>query len=109
MIAPEGSLVLKEEAWNAYPYCKTVSKCTKLRVRVTRTVLVIFQIYILVTNPGYMKDNMKIELKTWHRKGAGLEDNVHQLENWKSVEVVQIDIANDKVSSSDYRKETDPK
>ena len=63
----------------------------------------------LVTNPGYMKDNMKIELKTWHRKGAGLEDNVHQLENWKSVEVVQIDIANDKVSSSDYRKETDPK
>ena len=26
MIAPEGSLVLKEEAWNAYPYCKTVSK-----------------------------------------------------------------------------------
>ena len=27
MIAPEGSLVLKEEAWNAYPYCKTVSKC----------------------------------------------------------------------------------
>ena len=56
-----------------------------------------------------MKDNMKIELKTWHRKGAGLENNVHQLDNWKSVEVVEIDIANDKVSSSDYRKETDPK
>ena len=30
MIAPEGSLVLKEEAWNAYPYCKTVSKCILL-------------------------------------------------------------------------------
>ena len=63
----------------------------------------------LVTNPGYMKDNMKIELKTWHRKGAGLENNVHELDNWKSVEVVQIDIANDKVSNADYRKETDPK
>ena len=63
----------------------------------------------LVTNPGYMKDNMKIELKTWHRKGAGLENNVHELDNWKSVEVVQIDIANDKVSKADYRKETDPK
>jgi len=86
MIAPEGSLVLKEEAWNAYPYCKTV-----------------------ITNPGYMKDNMKIELKTWHKKGAGLENNVHELDNWKSVEVVQIDIANDKVSNADYRKETDPK
>jgi len=86
MFAPEGSFILEEEAWNAYPYCKTV-----------------------ITNPGYMKDNMKIELKTWHRKGAGLENNVHQLDNWKSVEVVEIDIANDKVSSSDYRKETDPK
>ena len=32
MIAPAGSLELHEEAWNAYPYCKTV-----------------------VTNPGFMK------------------------------------------------------
>ena len=26
MIAPKGSLTIDEKAWNAYPYCKTVSK-----------------------------------------------------------------------------------
>jgi len=86
MLAPEGSLTLDEEAWNAYPYCKTV-----------------------ITNPGIMKDSMVIELKTWHRKGPGFEDNVHKVDNWKSVEVVEIDIANDKITPSDYKNETDPK
>jgi len=32
MVAPKGSLEVHEEAWNAYPYCKTV-----------------------LSNPGYMK------------------------------------------------------
>ena len=32
MVAPTGSLEIHEEAWNAYPYCKTV-----------------------LSNPGYMK------------------------------------------------------
>ena len=32
MVAPKGSLEIEEEAWNAYPYCKTV-----------------------LSNPGYMK------------------------------------------------------
>ena len=32
MVAPKGSLEIHEEAWNAYPYCKTV-----------------------LSNPGYMK------------------------------------------------------
>ena len=35
MIAPKGSLEVHEEAWNAYPYCKTV-----------------------LSNPGYMKVNI---------------------------------------------------
>ena len=26
IIAPKGSLTIDEKAWNAYPYCKTVSK-----------------------------------------------------------------------------------
>ena len=34
MVAPKGSLEIHEEAWNAYPYCKTV-----------------------LSNPGYMKVN----------------------------------------------------
>ena len=32
MVAPTGSLEIHEEAWNAYPYCRTV-----------------------LSNPGYMK------------------------------------------------------
>ena len=32
IVAPKGSLEIHEEAWNAYPYCKTV-----------------------LSNPGYMK------------------------------------------------------
>ena len=36
-----------EEAWNTYPYCKTV-----------------------VTNPSYMKDNFKVEIESMHRVGT---------------------------------------
>ena len=42
-IAPSGALELQEEAWNAYPYCKTV-----------------------ITNPGYMKENFYITIETYH-------------------------------------------
>jgi len=90
IIAPKGSLTIDEKAWNAYPYCKTV-----------------------ITNPGYMKENFEIELLTWHKQGAALEENVHKLDNkkWKSVEVIRIDIATDKkeIASNDYKEETDPR
>lgn len=90
IIAPKGSLTIDEKAWNAYPYCKTV-----------------------ITNPGYMKDNFEIELLTWHKQGAALEENVHKLDDkkWKSVEVIRIDIAADKkeFSANDYKEETDPR
>ena len=60
-----------------------------------------------------MKDNFEIELLTWHKQGAGLEENVHKLDEkkWKSVEVVKIDIAVDKkeLSANDYKEETDPR
>ena len=36
-LAPKGSMEIHEEAWNAYPYCKTV-----------------------LSNPGYMKGNFYI-------------------------------------------------
>ena len=43
MVAPKGSLEIHEEAWNAYPYCKTV-----------------------LSNPGYMKVIvMMIEYGHW--------------------------------------------
>jgi len=42
-IAPKNSLEIHEEAWNAYPYCKTV-----------------------LSNPGYMKENFVISVETYH-------------------------------------------
>ena len=42
-MALTGSLEIHEEAWNAYPYCKTV-----------------------LTNPGYMKENFYITIETYH-------------------------------------------
>jgi hypothetical protein len=86
-IAPAGSLEIHEEAWNAYPYCKTV-----------------------VSNPGYMKDKFEVVLDTYHLAGRAEQENVHQLDEkmLKGREVVKIDIANDPVNSKDYKKETDP-
>ena len=47
-----------EEAWNAYPYCKTV-----------------------ITNPGYLKDDFKIVFETLHvDNDAGFTDNVLGME-----------------------------
>jgi len=88
MVAPTGSLEIHEEAWNAYPYCKTV-----------------------LTNPGYMKDGFFIKVETYHKPGRGDEENVHELtpEQLKLREVIHIDIAHDKVSPNDYKPDEDPK
>ncbi|XP_015276757.1 PREDICTED: phosphatidylinositol transfer protein beta isoform [Gekko japonicus] len=51
MIAPEGSLVFHEKAWNAYPYCRTI-----------------------VTNE-YMKEDFFIKIETWHKSDLGSSDN----------------------------------
>ena len=53
LVAPKGALELHEEAWNAYPYCKTV-----------------------VTNPGYMKDNFFARVETIHLADRGTTENV---------------------------------
>ncbi|XP_059921393.1 phosphatidylinositol transfer protein beta isoform-like [Gadus macrocephalus] len=87
MLAPEGSLVFHETAWNAYPYCRTI-----------------------VTNE-YMKDDFYIKIETWHKPDTGLLENVHKLDEatWKTVDVVPIDIAdNSQVDSSDYKADEDP-
>ncbi|XP_019362210.1 PREDICTED: phosphatidylinositol transfer protein beta isoform [Gavialis gangeticus] len=87
MIAPEGSLVFHEKAWNAYPYCRTI-----------------------VTNE-YMKDDFFIKIETWHKPDLGTLENVHNLDpnTWKSVEVVHIDIADrSQVEPGDYKADEDP-
>lgn len=87
LMAPKGALEIHEEAWNAYPYCKTV-----------------------ITNPNYMKDKFIISIETLHVGDAGDSNNVHELppEKLKQREVVHIDIGNDPVSTGDYKKDEDP-
>ena len=87
MVAPKGSLEIHEEAWNAYPYCKTV-----------------------LSNPGYMKGNFYIIVETYHLPDRGTQDNVHELEDkkLKKRSVVRIDIANDPVNSADFKADEDP-
>jgi len=87
MVAPKGSLEVHEEAWNAYPYCKTV-----------------------LSNPGYMKDNFYIVVETYHIADRGDQENVHELDKKKLKDrtVVPIDIANDEVAAADFKKDEDP-
>ncbi|XP_058473367.1 phosphatidylinositol transfer protein beta isoform isoform X1 [Solea solea] len=87
LIAPEGSFVFHEKAWNAYPYCRTI-----------------------VTNE-YMKDDFMIKIETWHKPDMGTTDNVHDLDTqtWPTVDAVDIDIANNnQVQERDYKSEEDP-
>lgn len=86
-LAPKDSLELHEEAWNAYPYCRTV-----------------------LTNPGYMKGNFKIVIETYHAADNGVTPNIHCLppELLKQREVAYIDIGNDPVPSARYKLDEDP-
>lgn len=85
LLFSDSSLSMHEEAWNAYPYCKTV-----------------------ITNP-YMKENMLIEISTLHLPDRGESENVHQLhsDELKKRHVVYINIS-DKVDRHDYKPEEDP-
>jgi len=89
LIAPKGSLEIYEEAWNAYPKCKTV-----------------------ITNPEFMKENFILKIETIHAPNdRGDQENIHGLnkDQLKQRKVVKIDIANDKVEKNSYKKEEDPK
>lgn len=86
-IAPKGSLVVFEEAWNAYPYCRTV-----------------------ITN-DYMKEAFYICIESFHAPDRGDQENIHEIceEDLKKREVHNIDIAdNSLVTRSDYKEEWDP-
>ncbi|XP_027211669.1 phosphatidylinositol transfer protein beta isoform isoform X4 [Penaeus vannamei] len=87
LLAPEGSLEVHEEAWNAYPYCRTV-----------------------ISNPGYMKKNFVISIETLHVADMGTTENAHELtgDKLKMREVVTIDISNDPVKPADYKPSEDP-
>jgi hypothetical protein len=87
-LAPSGALELYEEAWNAYPHCKTV-----------------------LTN-GYMKENFQLITESMH-----IDNSRGEVENALNVtldllekrQVVIIDIANDPIEAKHYAAEHDPK
>eukprot|EP00096_Caligus_rogercresseyi_P000864 TRINITY_DN1142_c0_g1_i1.p1 TRINITY_DN1142_c0_g1~~TRINITY_DN1142_c0_g1_i1.p1 ORF type:complete len:274 (-),score=96.60 TRINITY_DN1142_c0_g1_i1:1024-1845(-) len=86
-IAPKGSLEVHEEAWNAYPYCRTI-----------------------LTNPTYMKDNFYVKIETFHLPDRGESANAHLLnqEMLSAREVVPINIAFDPILPVDYKESEDP-
>jgi len=87
LLAPKGSLEIHEEAWNAYPYCRTV-----------------------ITNPTYMKEKFIILIESFHIDDRGDKYNVHELteEKLRLRKVVTIDIGLDPVQASDYKSDEDP-
>ncbi|VDD80154.1 unnamed protein product [Mesocestoides corti] len=84
-LAPANSLNVKEEAWNAFPYCRTV-----------------------ITN-GYMKDSFFLKVESMHVQDKIDIENIHELspENLAKREVIYIDIASD--PDRGYKAEWDPK
>ncbi|KAL6726918.1 hypothetical protein Aduo_008846 [Ancylostoma duodenale] len=88
-IAPKGSLAIHEEAWNAYPYCKTV-----------------------LTNPDYMKENFFVKIETIHLPDRGATPNAHGLppDELAKRDVVHINIADDNefLHAGDIQPSTTP-
>jgi len=64
----KGGLDLHEEAWNAYPYCKTV-----------------------ITNPNYMKDSFKVVIESLHLPDNGKSENVLGKDK-KELDITVIDL-----------------
>jgi len=84
---PDSALQIHEEAWNGYPHCKTV-----------------------LTNP-FLGEKFILVVETRHTADKGIQNNIHNLDEkqLKHRDVIQIDIANDKIEAKDYKEEYDPK
>ncbi|RHZ87793.1 hypothetical protein Glove_30g23 [Diversispora epigaea] len=88
VLAPSGALELYEEAWNAYPHCKTV-----------------------LTN-GYMKENFKLITESMH-----VDNSRGEIENALNIppdllekrQTILVDVANDPIESKYYNEKEDPK
>eukprot|EP01087_Luapelamoeba_hula_P011755 TRINITY_DN323_c0_g1_i1.p1 TRINITY_DN323_c0_g1~~TRINITY_DN323_c0_g1_i1.p1 ORF type:complete len:301 (-),score=74.81 TRINITY_DN323_c0_g1_i1:85-882(-) len=84
-LAPASALMLEEEAWNAFPYCKTV-----------------------LTSP-FMADKFKFIIETRHFADRGDRENAHGLDKkeLKKRDVELIDITT-QVDKKEYKEEEDP-
>ncbi|CAK9810045.1 Protein retinal degeneration B [Anthophora plagiata] len=84
-LLPRSALIVKEEAWNAYPYTKTLFTCPFV-------------------------EKFSIEIETYYFPDNGYQENVFQLSrsDLKNRTVDVIDIVKDQYTG-DYVKEEDPK
>lgn len=84
-LVPSKALVLREEAWNAYPYCKTV-----------------------LTSPYFSK--FKLEIETMHLEDRGQNANALNMnrEELEVVEVEQLDITEACDGNADPNPNDDP-
>lgn len=78
-------LSAKEEAWNAYPYTKTIYTCA-------------------------LFNKFKVEIDTIYLDDPGIKTNVFNLkeDELKNVQIEYIDIVKNKLAVSDYKEEEDP-
>jgi len=86
-IVPNSALKLYEEAWDVYPYCKTV-----------------------LTFP-FLGDRFIFTIESRHTAGdLGVIENIHNLdkEDLKKRKVENIDIVKEQVEKKYYKKEEDP-
>ncbi|XP_067933017.1 protein retinal degeneration B-like [Watersipora subatra] len=85
-ILPKSALRVEEEAWNAYPYTKTVLKCPFI-------------------------EKFSITIETVYHQDSGTQENVFNLSQaqLRSRTVDVLDFVKDPVSAGDYKKEEDPK
>ncbi|KAI5718845.1 hypothetical protein M8J76_001025 [Diaphorina citri] len=84
-LLPKSALEVKEEAWNAYPFTKTVYSCDFVK-------------------------NFKLEITTKYLPDDGSTDNVFQLSgsDLRSRIVEVIDVVKDQLYGGDYVREEDP-
>jgi len=85
-LLPDSALIGTEDAWNAYPYCRTV-----------------------ITNE-FMGEDFIITIESLHLPGKPEIENAHMLppDKLEKREVVIIDIAADLPDKADYKAEEDP-
>eukprot|EP01100_Stratorugosa_tubuloviscum_P003584 TRINITY_DN1871_c0_g1_i1.p1 TRINITY_DN1871_c0_g1~~TRINITY_DN1871_c0_g1_i1.p1 ORF type:complete len:251 (-),score=116.25 TRINITY_DN1871_c0_g1_i1:120-872(-) len=81
-LVPSGALIIEEEAWNAYPHCKTTYRSPFLGAR------------------------FSITIETHYRNDDGSSNNLFP--GVPEHEVDFVDLATEKVDSSKYKPEEDP-
>jgi len=121
MLLPSDGLQILEDAWNAYPYCKTVITVSVLTPMHAFFISYTCPVQPIVTrfnnpklfsrkNPGYMKEDFQITIESLHMPGKGELPNALDLpaDKLSHRQIVMVDIANDPIAEADYVRDEDP-